>query len=223
MINCISLPSQIRRRIAVIAQICPPGWDRGLAPASMALAGDITALQHSVMDIARAVLQGSPPASAVEPLSAQIQTADALKKAAGQSPVFTKMIDRLRHHTEALLKIVADDELGNALKQEKYALPTYKYLNETVALIEGQLMAETFRLFLESFGIQVILGRESAGVIYGFTVGPLGEVDLNVAPELAADARILLDTMQRGYFVRDDETGLDEADAEDQDIEEPDD
>lgn len=62
----------------------------------------------------------------------------------------------------------------------------------------GQLEADMVRLMLEAAGITVILRRESAGMVYGLTVGPLGEVHLYVPSSQFEEARQLIHAMQSG-------------------------
>jgi len=62
----------------------------------------------------------------------------------------------------------------------------------------GQLEADMVRLMLEAVGITVILRRESAGAVYGLTVGPLGEVHLYVPASQFEDAQQLIRSMQSG-------------------------
>jgi hypothetical protein len=65
---------------------------------------------------------------------------------------------------------------------------------------EGKLVADTIRLLLESFGISAVLIQESAGAAYGFTVGPMGEVQVYVPPEKADEALELLKAMDEGHM-----------------------
>lgn len=76
----------------------------------------------------------------------------------------------------------------------------------------GQLEADMIRLMLEAAGISVILRRESAGAVYGLTVGPLGEVHLYVPASQLEDAQQLIQSMQSGEFEK-------QSDEEDWDIE----
>ncbi len=62
----------------------------------------------------------------------------------------------------------------------------------------GQLEADMVRLMLEAAGFTVIQRRESAGTVYGLTVGPLGEVHLYVPSSQFEDANQLIQAMQSG-------------------------
>lgn len=62
----------------------------------------------------------------------------------------------------------------------------------------GQLEADMVRLMLEAAGITVIQRRESAGTVYGLTVGPLGEVHLYVPSSQFEEACELIEAMQSG-------------------------
>ncbi len=60
---------------------------------------------------------------------------------------------------------------------------------------------------LTSAGIPAQTSQEGAGAAYGFTVGPLGLVDILVPEARAAEAEALLAAMQRGDL----ETGADDG------------
>ena len=62
-------------------------------------------------------------------------------------------------------------------------------------IVKGALMAA---------GIPAETSREGAGAVYGFTVGPLGMIDILVAAEHAAQAEELLAAMRRGDLSDDD-------------------
>ncbi len=62
----------------------------------------------------------------------------------------------------------------------------------------GGGQAEIIKSLLETAGIPVMLSQQGAGAAYGFTVGPLGLVDVLVPEARAADAEALLTAMQRG-------------------------
>lgn len=67
----------------------------------------------------------------------------------------------------------------------------------------GKLEAESIRIFLESFGIKAGLSGESVASVYGFTAGPLSEVQVLVPESQEEEARSLLARMENGDFVRD--------------------
>jgi hypothetical protein len=62
----------------------------------------------------------------------------------------------------------------------------------------GQVQANIIRGFLEAQDIPVQLSQESAGAVYGFTVGTMGMVDVLVPAERAAEAQALIATMETG-------------------------
>lgn len=62
----------------------------------------------------------------------------------------------------------------------------------------GQLEADMIRLMLEAAGLHVLTRGESAGAVYGLTVGPLGEVRVLVQESEAQAANELLDAMDEG-------------------------
>ena len=72
-----------------------------------------------------------------------------------------------------------------------------------VFVANGQLEADMVRLMLEASGVQVITRRESAGAVYGLTVGSLGEVHLVVPESQFEEATRLIDAMQKGELETD--------------------
>lgn len=68
----------------------------------------------------------------------------------------------------------------------------------TVYTAYGQLAGEMIRLLLESFNIPAIMSQESAGITYGLTVGPLGQVKIMVPVSHANEAREILIAMDEG-------------------------
>ncbi len=69
---------------------------------------------------------------------------------------------------------------------------------EVVFIANGMLEAESVKILLESFGITAYTNQESAGTVYGLTVGPLGEVEVIVPPEHLADAKKIIAEMKAG-------------------------
>jgi hypothetical protein len=78
----------------------------------------------------------------------------------------------------------------------------------------GMLDAEMIRSFLETAGIPSILSHESAGTVFGLTLGPLGEVQVMVPADKLEDARNILEAMEQGQYAQADnsETEPDEDD-----------
>lgn len=62
----------------------------------------------------------------------------------------------------------------------------------------GQLAGEMIRLLLEAQSIPVILLQESAGTVYGLTVGPLGEVRILVPTNRVRESLEILQAMEEG-------------------------
>ena len=62
----------------------------------------------------------------------------------------------------------------------------------------GQLEADMIRLMLEAAGLHVLTRGESAGAVYGLTVGRLGEVLVLVPETEVQAANDLLDAMDEG-------------------------
>lgn len=69
---------------------------------------------------------------------------------------------------------------------------------EVVYVANGMLEAESVRILLESFSIPAYTNQESAGTVYGLTVGPLGEVEVIVPPEFIPDAKKIIAEMKAG-------------------------
>lgn len=67
----------------------------------------------------------------------------------------------------------------------------------------GQLSGEMIRLLLNSVNIPAILSQESAGLVYGLTVGSLGEVKVLVPEERVDEAKKILQDMEEGKLVTD--------------------
>jgi hypothetical protein len=64
----------------------------------------------------------------------------------------------------------------------------------------GMLDAEMIRSFLETAGIPSLLSHESAGTIFGLTMGPLGEVQVMVPVDKYEEAKSMLDAMDQGKY-----------------------
>lgn len=62
----------------------------------------------------------------------------------------------------------------------------------------GQAEANLIKSLLEAEGIPAGIVQEGAGAAFGFTVGLMGQADILVAEENAAQARDILEAMERG-------------------------
>lgn len=69
--------------------------------------------------------------------------------------------------------------------------------------VSGQLEGEMIKSFLEAHDIPTGLAQESAGIVYGLTVGALGSVDVLVSEEYAEKARQLLEEYESGKINHD--------------------
>lgn len=69
---------------------------------------------------------------------------------------------------------------------------------EVVFVANGMLEAESVKILLESFGIAAYTNQESAGTVYGLTVGPLGEVEVIVPIEKINEAKQVIEDMKSG-------------------------
>jgi hypothetical protein len=85
----------------------------------------------------------------------------------------------------------------------------------------GMLDAEMIRSFLETAGIPSLLSHESAGTIFGLTMGPLGEVQVMVPVEKYEEAKTMLDAMDQGKYSQTDGSDSEPLD-DDQVMDKPD-
>jgi len=80
----------------------------------------------------------------------------------------------------------------------------------------GPGQADIIKSALLAADIPAETSREGAGAAYGFTVGPLGMVDILVPEDYAAQAEDLLEAMRRGDLTDDSDAILiDDDDEED--------
>jgi len=77
---------------------------------------------------------------------------------------------------------------------------------EVVYVANGMLEAESVKILLESFNIPAFTNQESAGTVYGFGVGPMGEVEIIVPKQYITDAKRIIEEMKAGNL---EETGSD--------------
>lgn len=70
--------------------------------------------------------------------------------------------------------------------------------DEVVYVANGKLEGDSVRILLESFGIPAFVNQESAGAVYGLSVGPLGEVEVVVPMQYIADAKKIIEAMRAG-------------------------
>jgi hypothetical protein len=70
---------------------------------------------------------------------------------------------------------------------------------------QGYLAAEMVRLYLESAGLEAQVLQESAGLVYGLTVGPLGLAKILVPIAQKEEAILLLEQMDGQNFSENDE------------------
>ena len=82
---------------------------------------------------------------------------------------------------------------------------------EVVYVANGMLEAESVRIMLESFGITAYINQESAGTVYGLTVGPLSEVQVLVPYGKITEARKIIEDMQAGRLETDEGSEIDQS------------
>ena len=74
-------------------------------------------------------------------------------------------------------------------------------LNDNVVYVaNGTLDGESVKILLESFGIPAYTNQQSAGMTYGLTVGPLGEVDIMVPDKYIEQAKKVISDMENGLL-----------------------
>ena len=81
---------------------------------------------------------------------------------------------------------------------------TTQYISVYTA--NGMLDAEMIRSFLETAGIPSMLSHESAGTVFGLTLGPMGEVQVMVPADKSEDAKNILDAMEQGKYSQADDS-----------------
>jgi len=93
-----------------------------------------------------------------------------------------------------------------------------KFVSVYVAI--GPVEAAAICAFLNSMGIPTTTSQESAGIAYGFTVGPFSKVEIFVPSSLANTAKGVLSRMEQGEFEAIDNQD-DLSDEENKTIDEP--
>ena len=87
-------------------------------------------------------------------------------------------------------------------------------MDDDIIVVEttsGLIEAEILRGLLEANDINVWLSQESAGKVFGLSVGPLGQVDLMVSTDQAEEAKRILDDYHAGRLVDPDEQPSEES------------
>ncbi|MDR3574935.1 MAG: DUF2007 domain-containing protein [Anaerolineaceae bacterium] len=78
----------------------------------------------------------------------------------------------------------------------------------------GMLDAEMIRSFLETASIPCVLSHESAGTVFGLTLGPLGEVQVLVPADKLEEAKNILDEMDRGMYNQADDSEIEPSEGD---------
>lgn len=89
--------------------------------------------------------------------------------------------------------------------------------------VSGPLHAEIIKNLLASLGIECILLREGASVVYGIVSGPLAEIEVLVPRDRLEEARNLLESFNAGKinFENDQASGETPSEYEEPGEEEP--
>ena len=69
-----------------------------------------------------------------------------------------------------------------------------------VTKISGEFNGELLRGLLEAQGVPARLNQEGAGRAYGFSVGPLSEVEILVPENMKAEAERVIAQFEAGEF-----------------------
>ena len=80
-----------------------------------------------------------------------------------------------------------------------------KIRDEVVYIANGSFEAESVKALLESFGIPAFINQESAGKAIGFTIGLLGEVEVEVPLSKVEEAKKIISDMNSGKLESDEE------------------
>lgn len=162
-------------------------------------------IQHKfdAIDIACAVLQGNGPIDFAHVWKKNLKDVNELLERQFDKTIIKVKVQDFEKRIIDLLKISRDyqSQTENDDVEPSTPLPSFRQLSDVVYVAQGQLEAESIRLFLESFGISARTDQESAGVALGLTVGMLGEAGVRVAPEDIDDARLILQAMLDGLFI----------------------
>jgi hypothetical protein len=86
-----------------------------------------------------------------------------------------------------------------------------------VFVANGRLEADSVKILLESFGIPAFTNQQSAGMTYGLTVGPLGEVDVMVPDNYLIQAKKVISDMENGLLQLPDNPGQSDDNSSDPD------
>ncbi len=73
-----------------------------------------------------------------------------------------------------------------------------KYVH--IYTLDGLVNAQLMREFLRSKGIHAEVFQESAGIVHGLTIGPLGEGHVYVPESEKEEALAILAAMERGEY-----------------------
>lgn len=88
-------------------------------------------------------------------------------------------------------------------------------LNDNVVYVaNGTLDGESVKILLESFGIPAYTNQQSAGMTYGLTVGPLGEVDIMVPDKYIEQAKKVISDMENGLLELPDNSAPENSDID---------
>ncbi len=82
---------------------------------------------------------------------------------------------------------------------------------KTLVVVQSRAEADVIKAALEAQGIQAELFQEAAGVVHGLTVGPMGEVEICVAPADLETAQTWLEAYQNDELEGFDEEHSDSA------------
>ena len=108
---------------------------------------------------------------------------------------------KMLYELEELVKLVVSEDLIRITFDS--VTPHTKFI--PIFNANGQLEAESLKLFLNSLGFPVRIYQESAGVVYGLTVGPLGLAEIMVPEGDEEQANDILLAMEEGLFIQEED------------------
>lgn len=210
--------SQIRQSILRLFQIRIAQEDTGT---EHDIHAKIMEQKFNALDIACSALQDNADLNIEEAIKKKESAFSFLHDALEKNSSYVSIINQIETSIDKLLELVFQynrQEKPLRASQQEAQLSSFRQLNETVYVANGQLEAESIRLFLDSFGIPARVSQESAGIVLGLTVGLLGEADVKVSEKDTGDSRCLLQAMKNGLFTLPDELEKAEEDYDQDEI-----
>jgi hypothetical protein len=191
---------QLRQAILRLAQIEIPEEGKEISNQLRSILMD---QKYTAVDFACSILQDDFEINLNNVLLQNREQINQITSDETNGPIDESKIMEIEKNIEDLLLLLEKYRLQQQMPDSVTTenAPSFQQLSQTVYVAQGQLEAESIRLFLQSFGILARVAQESAGVALGLTVGSLGEADVRVSPTDAQDAVQLLEAMKNGLFI----------------------